>query len=169
MKQQKGVNLPFNYSIGEETITPQYDPFNQDIKLKQLLDVTEDAKERENIRQRAIDYTKRKSINFIGVRKERGTNQKQHVYDPENLTLSHSYNVVERHNFEIDNYIDQQVTTTADYTYSFQSKPIEPLKKAKFMKKSEYWRLLSDFNFNYLPSNISFSSNINRQYNRQQL
>jgi cell surface protein SprA len=168
MPKKWGINLPFNYSIGEETITPQYDPFNQDIKLKQLLDVTEDAKERENIRQRAIDYTKRKSINFIGVRKERGTNQKQHVYDPENLTLSHSYNVVERHNFEIDNYIDQQVTTTADYTYSFQSKPIEPLKKAKFMKKSEYWRLLSDFNFNYLPSNISFSSNINRQYNRQQ-
>lgn len=75
---------------------------------------------------------------------------------------------MERHNYEIDNYTDQQATTTADYTYSFQSKPIEPLKKAKFMKKSEYWKLLSDFNFNYLPSNISFSSNINRQYNRQQ-
>jgi cell surface protein SprA len=27
---------------------------------------------------------------------------------------------------------------------------------------------LSDFNFNYLPSNISFNTNINRQYNRQQ-
>jgi hypothetical protein len=27
--------LPFNYGIGE---LPQYDPFNQDIKLKQLLE-----------------------------------------------------------------------------------------------------------------------------------
>ena len=27
---------------------------------------------------------------------------------------------------------------------------------------------MSDFNFNYLPSNISFNTNINRQYNRQQ-
>jgi len=28
--------------------------------------------------------------------------------------------------------------------------------------------MLSEFNFNYLPSNISFSSNIIRQYNKQQ-
>jgi hypothetical protein len=35
-----GINLPFNYAIGEETLTPEYDPFNQDIKLKQLLEVT---------------------------------------------------------------------------------------------------------------------------------
>ena len=36
------------------------------------------------------------------------------------------------------------------------------------MKKSGYWKLLSDFNFNYLPYNISFNTNIIRQYNRQQ-
>ncbi len=35
-----GINLPFNYAIGEEIITPEYDPFNQDIKLKQLLNET---------------------------------------------------------------------------------------------------------------------------------
>ena len=163
-----GVNLPFNYAIGEETITPQYDPFNQDIKLKQLLNETTNQSEKDNIKNRAVDFTKRKSINFIGVRKERGTNQKQHVYDPENLTLSYSYNEVERHNFEIDNFLDQQVNTTADYTYAFQPKAVEPFKKTKFMKKSSYWKLLSDFNFNYLPSNISFSSNIIRQYNKQQ-
>jgi cell surface protein SprA len=36
------------------------------------------------------------------------------------------------------------------------------------MKKSKYWQMLSDFNFNYLPTNISFSSSIIRQYNKQQ-
>ncbi|PWA06809.1 T9SS outer membrane translocon Sov/SprA [Flavobacterium psychrotolerans] len=168
MPKKWGISLPFNYAIGEETITPEYDPFNQDIKLKQLLDVTSNQSEKDNIKNRAIDYTKRKSINFIGVRKERAAQQKQHIYDPENLTLSHSYNEVTRHNFEIDNFIDQQVNTTADYTYAFQSKAVEPFKKTKFMKKSSYWKLLSDFNFNYLPSNISFSSNIIRQYNKQQ-
>ncbi|MES2545073.1 MAG: cell surface protein SprA [Bacteroidota bacterium] len=163
-----GINLPFNYAVGEETITPQYDPFNQDIKLQQLLDVTDNAAERDNIRNRAIDYTKRTSINFIGVKKERGEKQKPHVYDPENITLAYSYNEVERHDFDVENFRDQQVTTSADYTYSFQSKPIEPFKKTKFLKKSDYWKLLRDFNFNYLPSNISFSSNINRQYSKQQ-
>ncbi len=163
-----GINLPFNYAVGEEFITPKYDPFNQDIELQQLIDVTADEAEKRNIKNRAIDYTKRKSINFIGVKKERGEKQKPHFYDPENLTLSYSYNQVDRHNFELENFTDQQVNTTADYTFAFQSKPIEPFKKVKTFKKSSYWKLLSDFNFNYLPANISFSSNIIRQFNRQQ-
>ena len=163
-----GINLPFNYAIGEEFITPKYDPFNQDIELKQLIDVTADETEKRNIKNRAIDYTKRKSINFIGVKKERGEKQKPHFYDPENLTLSYSYNQVDRHNYELQDYTDQQVNTAADYTFAFQSKPLEPFKKVKAFKKSTYWKLLSDFNFNYLPSNVSFSSNITRQFNRQQ-
>ena len=163
-----GINLPFNYAVGEEIITPEYDPFNQDIKLQQLIDITTNQAEKDNIRDRAIDYTKRRSINFIGVKKERGEKQKPHFYDPENLTLSYSYNEVERHDFEIESYIDKQVNTTVDYAYTFQAKPFEPFKKTKIFKKSDYWKLLSDFNFNYLPSNISFSSNIIRQYNRQE-
>ena len=163
-----GVNLPFNYAVGEETITPEYDPFNQDIKLKQLLDNTINQNEKDNITSRAVDYTKRKSINFIGVRKERQTEQKQHIYDAENFTFSQSFNQVERHDFEIEDYVDQQANSSVDYGYTFQSKPIEPFKANKFMKKSNYWKLLSDFNFNYLPSNITFNSSILRQYNRQQ-
>ena len=163
-----GVNLPFNYSVGEETIKPEYDPFNQDIKLKQLLRETDDASDRANLRNRAIDYTKRTSINFIGVRKQRGAEQKPHVYDPENFTFSQSFNKVERHDYEIEDYLDQQASTSVDYAYTFDNKPVEPFKKTKFMKKSTYWKLLSDFNFNYLPSNITFNTNINRQYNRQQ-
>ena len=163
-----GVNLPFNYGIGEEFITPKYDPFNQDIELKQLIDETADEGEKRNIRNRAIDYTKRKSINFIGVKKERGEKAKPHFYDIENVTLSYSYNQVDRHSYELESYIDQRVSTTADYTFAFQPKPVEPFKSVKYFKKSSYWKLLSDFNFNYKPTNISFSTNITRQFNRQQ-
>ena len=80
-----GINLPFNYSVGEETIKPEYDPFYSDIKLKELLKNTDDADTRANYKNRAIDYTKRTSINFIGVRKQRSAEQKPHVYDPENF------------------------------------------------------------------------------------
>lgn len=163
-----GINVPFNYGVGEEIITPEYDPFQQDIRLEQLLDVTESEAEKDNLRERAIDYTKRKSINFIGVKKERGAEQKQRVYDPENLTLAYSFNETEHHDYEIEDLLDQQVRTSADYNYTFQNKPIEPFKTTKFMKKSAYWKLLSDFNLNYLPSSVSFSTNILRQYNRQQ-
>ena len=75
---------------------------------------------------------------------------------------------MEHHDFEIEQFTNQESSTTFDYAYSFQPKPIEPFKKSKFTKKSSYWKALSDFNFNYLPSNINFNTNIIRQYNRQQ-
>jgi len=162
------INLPFNYGVGEEIITPEYDPFQQDIRLEQLMDETDDQATRDNLRDRAIDYTKRTSINFIGVKKERAPEAKPHIYDPENVTLSYSYNKTEHHDYEVEDMLDQQVRVSADYNYNFQNKPVEPFKNTAFMKKSNYWKLLSDFNFNYLPSSISFSSNIIRQFNRQQ-
>ncbi|WP_294818439.1 cell surface protein SprA [uncultured Flavobacterium sp.] len=162
------INLPFNYGVGEEIITPEYDPFQQDIRLEQLMDETDDQATRDNLRDRAIDYTKRTSINFIGVKKERAPEAKPHVYDPENVTLSYSYNKVEHHDYEVEDMLDQQVRVSADYNYNFQNKPVEPFKNTAFMKKSNYWKLLSDFNFNYLPSSVSFSTNIIRQFNRQQ-
>lgn len=168
LPQKWGINLPFNYAIGEEVITPEYDPFNQDIKLEQLLNETTDQAEKDNIKNRAIDYTKRKSINFIGVRKDRAPEQKPHVYDVENFTFSQSYNQVKRHDYEIEDYEDELSNSSVNYAYTFQPKEVVPFKQNKFMKKSEYWKLLSDFNFNYLPSNISFNTNIIRQSNSQQ-
>ncbi|MCL9768939.1 cell surface protein SprA [Flavobacterium sp. HXWNR69] len=161
------VNLPFNYAVGEETITPKFDPFYQDIELNQLLDITSDATQRANIEQRAIDYTKRTSFNLIGVKKEKNPEKKSKIYDVENLTLSYSLNETEHHDYEIENLIDKQNRTSVDYAYAFQPKAVEPFKNTKLFKKSGYYKMLSDFNFNYLPSNISFSSNIIRQFNKQ--
>ncbi len=163
-----GVNLPFNFGVAEEVITPEYDPFNQDIRLNKLLDNTTAASNKANIRNRAIDYTKRTSINFIGVRKERVGEKKTHIYDIENFTLSQSINEVKRHDFEIEDYSDQQVSSSVDFAYTFNSKAIEPFKKARLMKKSNYWKLLQDFNFNFLPASVTFNTDIVRQYNRQQ-
>jgi cell surface protein SprA len=163
-----GINLPFNFAVGEQIITPEYDPFNQDIQLKELISVTDNPSEKDNFKNRAIDFTKRKSINFIGVRKDRTPEQKQHFYDPENLTLSYSMSELEHHDFEIEGLLDKQIRTSADYAFTFKSTPVEPFKNSKFLKKSNYWKLLSDFNFNFLPASINFSSTILRQYNKQQ-
>ncbi|MFK7061004.1 cell surface protein SprA [Flavobacterium oreochromis] len=163
-----GVNLPFNYAVGEQTITPEYDPLYQDLKLKDVLAVAQTEQEKDAIRKRAENFTKRKSINFIGVKKERSPEQKPHIYDVENLTLSYSYNEMRHRDFEVQNVLDQQIRTSADYAYTFKAKTIEPFKQTSFMKKSAYWKLLSDLNFNLLPSNINFSSSILRQFNKQE-
>lgn len=162
-----GIQLPFNYAIGEEQVTPLYDPEFQDIELEARLNNAVDANERDQIREQSIEYTKRQSINFIGVRKNRTGSKAPMPYDIENITLSYSYNQTDHKSFEVEQSLEQNVRLGATYDYSFTSKPVEPFKKNDSLFRSPYLQLLKDFNFNYLPTNISASTNILRQYNEQ--
>lgn len=163
-----GIQLPFNYGRAEELITPQYDPDYQDIELDTRLNNTDSAERRAEIKERSVDYTKRQSVNFIGVRKDRvGTEKKPQVYDIENFTGSFSYNQIDHHDFQIADALDQNVRVGATYNYSFISKPIEPFAKNDSIFTNQYWKFLKDLNFNYLPTNIAVTSNIIRQYNEQ--
>ncbi|NNM23666.1 MAG: cell surface protein SprA, partial [Flavobacteriaceae bacterium] len=162
-----GIQLPFNYGIGEETITPKYDPEFQDIELQQRLDNAEDQEEKDRIKNQSVNYTKRQSVNFIGVRKERTGEAKPMPYDIENFTFSYSYNQIDHTDFEIEESLDQNVRVGGTYNYSFIQKPYEPFKKNDSLFNGKYWQFLKDLNFNYLPTNIAVSSNIVRQYNEQ--
>ncbi|MEZ4875670.1 MAG: cell surface protein SprA [Flavobacteriaceae bacterium] len=88
-------------------------------------------------------------------------------YDIENFTFSFSYNQVDHHDFEIEDALNQNVRLGGTYDYTINSKPIEPFKKNDSLFTGKYWQFLKDLNFNPLPSNISVSSNITRQYNEQ--
>ncbi len=167
LPQKWGVQLPFNYGRSEELITPKYDEEFQDIELQTRLDNQQDTARRNEIQEQSEDYTKRQSINFIGVRKNRVGNAKPKVYDVENFTFSYSYNQVDHRNFEIEKSIDQNVRVGGTYNYNFEPKVVEPFKKNDSIFRSKYWQLLKDFNFNYLPSNITVGSNYVRQYNEQ--
>jgi cell surface protein SprA len=167
MPKKWGIQLPFNYGRSEELITPQFDPEFQDIELDARLDNTESEAEKDRIKEQAVNYTKRQSVNFIGVRKERTGEGKPKVYDVENFTGSFSYNQTDHHDFEVEDALEQNVRAGATYNYSFTAKPIEPFKKNDSLFRSKYLQFLKDFNFNYLPTNISVSSNITRQYNEQ--
>nr|WP_235904646.1 cell surface protein SprA [Patiriisocius marinus] len=162
-----GIQLPFNYGIGEKLITPQYDPEFQDIELDSRIDNAETEEEQEAIRAQSVDYTKRQSINLIGVRKERVGDSKPQIYDVENFTFSGSYNQIDHHDFEVEDALDQNVRVGANYAYSFRPKTFEPFKKNDSIFTNKYWQFLKDFNVNYLPTSIAVNSNIVRQYNEQ--
>ncbi len=167
LPQKWGVQLPFNYIISEELITPKFDEEFQDIELQTRIDNETDSARRDEIQEQSEDYTKRQSINFIGVRKNRTGDAKPRVYDIENFTFSYSYNQIDHRDFEIEESLDQNVRVGGTYDYNFQAKTIEPFKKNDSIFRSKYWQFLKDLNFNYLPSNISVGSNYVRQYNEQ--
>ncbi len=162
-----GVQLPFNYAQSEELITPKYDQYYNDLTLQSRIDAATTSEEADEIREQSEDYTKRQSINFIGVRKQKTGDTEKHFYDVENLTLNYSYNKVEHRDFEIENALDQTVRAGANYVYAFEPVKIEPFKKNDSLFTSKHWKILKDFNFNLLPSSFSINSDYNRQFNKQ--
>ncbi|WOD42089.1 cell surface protein SprA [Hwangdonia lutea] len=162
-----GVQLPFNYAQSEELVTPKYDQFYKDLTLDSRLDAANDNAERDKIKEQSEDYTRRQSINFIGVRKIRTGDSKPRFYDVENLTLNYSYNKLEHRDFEIENSVNKTVRVGANYAFNFNPITVEPFKNNDSLFKSKYWKILKDFNFNVLPTSFTVNTDINRQFNRQ--
>ena len=162
-----GLQLPFNYGISEQLITPEFDPVYDDLKLEDRIAAAETPEDAEAIRQQAEDYTKRTSINFIGVRKDRGEEAEANFYDIENFTFNYSYNEVNHRDFEIDELRDQNVVTGFVYNHNFKPLPVEPFAKKDSLFTGKYWKWLKELNLNVLPASVSLQSNINRSFNQQ--
>ena len=161
------VQIPFNYGISEQLITPEFDPVYDDLKLKDRIDAANTTEEEEEIREQAEDYTKRTSINFIGVRKNRGPEAKARIYDIENFTFNYSYNQTEHRDFEVASLKDQNIKTGFVYNYNFKPASVAPFEKKDSLFTGSYLKWLKDMNFNLLPTSFSVQSDYNRQFNQQ--
>ncbi len=162
-----GLQLPFNYGISETLITPEFDPVYDDLKLEDRIEAAETAEDAETIQRQAEDYTKRTSINLIGVRKDRGEEAKENFFDIENFTFNYSYNETDHRDFEVEELRDQNVTTGFVYNHNFKPAPVAPFVKKDSLFMSEYWKWLKELNFNVLPTSISVNANYNRSFNQQ--
>lgn len=162
-----GLQIPFNYGISEQLITPEFDPVYDDLKLDDRIDAATTAEEAETIKEQAEDYTKRTSINLIGVRKNRGEEGDANFYDIENFTFNYSYNETDHRDFEIESLRDQSVATGFVYNHNFKPVSVEPFAKKDSLFRGSYWKWLKELNFNLLPTSISVNSDINRAFNQQ--
>ncbi|SHG66175.1 protein involved in gliding motility SprA [Flagellimonas flava] len=162
-----GIQLPFNYGISETLITPEFDPVYDDLKLDDRIAAASTAEDAETIRKQAEDYTKRTSINLIGVRKNRGEEAKENFFDVENFTFNYSYNETNHRDFEVADLRDQNVTTGFVYNHNFKPATIAPFAKKDSLFTGRYWQWLKDLNFNPLPTSLSVNANYNRSFNQQ--
>ena len=167
LPEKWGVQIPFNYGISEQLITPEFDPVYDDLKLDDLIASAPTQEEAERTKEQAQDYTKRTSVNLIGVRKDRGEEAEANFYDIENFTFNYSYNETDHRDFEIASLRDQSVTTGFVYNHSFDPVEVAPFAKKDSLFTGKYWQWLKELNLNLLPTSISVNSNINRQFNQQ--
>jgi cell surface protein SprA len=162
LPKNSGITIPVYASINKTILTPEYDPYDLDVKYKYKLATAGDKKD--SIKNVALDETTIKTVNFTNVRFGQNA-KKQHLWNLSNFDFSYSFTQFEQSNPLI--LLNNVRTHRAGlgYTYNTTSKYIEPFKRL-IRNKSPWFGLVRDINFNPMPSLISFRADINRQFGR---
>ena len=163
--EKSNIKIPMYFSVSEDVKNPQYNPLDPDILLTTSLNVLDNKEQRDSLKEITQDYTKRKSINFTNIRKDRAPgNNKTKLYDIENLSLSYSYNESFFRNVNTEYSINKQYNGGIGYNFNTNPKNIKPFNKIKALRKGKYFRIIRDFNFYVLPKQISFRTDVFRSY-----
>ena len=163
---KSNIRIPFFANISQSFSTPEYDPYQFDIFSADQVDaIRATSSDSANTYLRQIQTTTtRKGFNFTNVRKLPGENQKRlYVFSPENIALTYAYSVIE----DTDPFtrFDRETNhrATFAYNYAMQPKSIKPF--AKMIKaKTKYLDLIKKFNFNPLPTQLGFTTTMDRKF-----
>ena len=161
------LKIPAYFSYSNETLSPKYNPMDQDILLSDALNSLNSKSAKDSLKLLSQTVTTTKSFNITGAKLNIKSKTPQ-FYDPANVTVSYAYTESNEHDPEVEQSMTKDQKASVDYSFSFNPKPVEPFKKVKVLN-SPILRIIKDFNFNYLPSSINMSSNMDRQYSQTKL
>ena len=153
------VTAPLYYSITKENTKPKYNPLDTDMELDDALDAAT-SQERDSIESIAVTKTTTTNLSLSNVRFGIKTKRHPMPYDPGNFSFSYSHS--HRHTSgETTVYENEdQWRGSLNYSYTPVYKSWEPFKKSK----SKWMALPKAFGLNWLPQNISFNSELMRNY-----
>ena len=155
------VSIPLYYSVTKEETRPKYNPLDTDMKLDDALDAME-SHERDSIESIAV--TKTTNTNFSLSNMKVGIATKKHPmpYDPANFSFSYSHS--HRHTSGETTVYENEDNWRGSLNYSYTPvyKAFEPFKKIK--SRSKWYDILKRFGLNWLPQNLTFNTEIMRNY-----
>ncbi|MGB8195343.1 MAG: cell surface protein SprA, partial [Chitinophagaceae bacterium] len=157
-----GLSIPFYGGFSKASSTPEYDPYDLDIKYKDKLKAAPQSL-KDSIRNDAVDVTTIKTFNFTNVRKNNTSGKKQKIWSVENVDVTYSYTKQEHHNPLIES--DERVTHKAGVGYNYVATPKywQPFKRM-IRSQSPWLILFKDFNINPVPSLLGFRADVHRQF-----
>ncbi len=166
LPEKAQVSAPLYYSYSEQITAPQYNPIDEDVKLSDALNAAQTKQEKDSISNIALDRVKVESLSITGV-KVNIKSKNPMPYDPANFTLGYSYNRQSNENptTQYENTYDHRGSLLYSYTPYF--KPLKPF--GWINSKSKNVKFFKEWEINYLPTNISFSTNISRYYYEEQV
>ncbi len=159
LPRKLGITIPVYASINKTIFTPEYDPYDLDIKYKYKLGA---SRNKDSVRKAALDQTTIKTLNFTNVRFAQPT-AKTKLWSLSNFDFSYSLTQITQTTPIIDENKVTKQRGGLGYTYNSQSHFKEPFKRL-IRNKSPWFAVARDFNFNLNPSLLSFRADIDRQF-----
>lgn len=162
LPQKWGASVPVFASYNKTVLTPEFDPYDQDVKLAVKLAMAKTKAEKDSIRRVALDQSTTTMINFSNVHFGRN-NGRPKLWSLSNFALSYSFmNIRQSSPIVTANNISR---TQASFAYNFngQGKFWYPFKR-KIRNESHWLDPIRDFNINFTPSLLSFRATIDRQF-----
>ncbi|MCB9313672.1 MAG: cell surface protein SprA [Lewinellaceae bacterium] len=163
LPEKTGIKIPFYAQYSNTTSTPQFDPYDLDVPLKEKLASIQNTAVRDSVKEAALTKTTIRSYNFTNVRKERtNTERKPMPWDIENFSFNYAWSETAKQDPIIAS--DVLLNQNGGFAYAFGTrvKYIEPFKK--LIKNKEYFNLVKNFNFNLVPNNFTFNTVMDRRY-----
>ncbi|WP_414847656.1 cell surface protein SprA [Chryseobacterium sp. IT-36CA2] len=161
LPEKTGVKIPLNYSYSQTIEDPKYNPLDTDVEFNK-------APNKDQLKKVARTYTQQRSIGVVNMHKERvNPNKKPKFYDIENVSVTAVYNDDYFRDIYRKKDYKQYLRGYIDYNYTFKPWVIKPFNKmiSDTAKSTKYLRWVKEFNFNPIPTRISFRTEIDRNYN----
>ena len=172
LPEKAGLQIPVYANFSQAISTPEYDPYELDIKLKEKVNsvdvdqnlTPEEKKDLKNeIKKEAQTITTLKSVNVTNMRKVKTDPSKaNHIYDIENFNFTYAFTQAERQNPTIESEVINKHKGAIGYNFNSKSNFWQPFKSV--LNNSRFLKPIKEIAFNYRPSTIGFRTEINRQF-----
>lgn len=156
------VSIPFYYSYSKETVKPKYNPFSNDMLLKDALDALATEQEKDSLRSLTEYVETNKNLSFSGVKVNISTSKHPMPWDPANLTFNYSHTIQHNEGQTTVYENDKNWKGGFNYAWSPNWNAWEPFKKAK--GKSKWLDIVKAQNLAFTPQSITYSMDMNRSY-----
>jgi cell surface protein SprA len=158
------VKIPLYVGISKSVSNPEYNPLDPDITMKETYAALNSKAERDSVKRLVQDYSKRTSIVLNNVKVDKTSKSgKPRLWDPTNFSASFAFNKQKDRDVNTQYSIEKTYRLALNYNFNARPKLYEPFKKVKFLRNNAF-RLLRDFNFYLMPTQISYRNELYRYY-----
>ncbi len=153
-----GLSIPLYAQYSKWISRPLFDPLQQDLSIDQAKQLVDTPEERQEVEDRARETTTVKAINFTNVKKNATGASPPKPWSVENVSVTYAYSETVNTDPIIRENRMTETNLGMDYNYNSQPKYWQPFKDIK----TDFLAILKEFNFNFIPNSVSFSTDVRR-------